>query len=228
MRIIISRILVLAMLTVIASVQAETKPRSKSIVIVSPADLPELAQRRSEAMYLYSTRIGQTFLYLEQDQGRTLAILDVTDLAAIREVGRASLAAKSPYDFVQNLGGSATLIRYRDRSGFAIINLRKYKQPILIPAPELLNPATVQPVGHRALLLTSVNSPANPAQDCQYEVIDISNPSKPTSLAIVHEVRQRLERPDTGTLFLLGNDGLTVIRRPNIEDEYQSEMTYTN
>jgi len=58
------------------TVQANAQTHSRSIVVESPSDLPEMAQRSCEAMYLHDTGAGQTVLYLEQDQGRTLAILD--------------------------------------------------------------------------------------------------------------------------------------------------------
>ena len=44
----------------------------------------------------------------------------------------------------------------------------------------------------------------------------------------IQGVKQRLDRPDTGTLFLLSNEGLTVIRHPSMEEEYQIEMNQTN
>jgi hypothetical protein len=231
MKVSISAALVFAVFAATTTAQAAangTKTRSTSVVIDSPADLPELAQRRSEAMYLHNTGSGQAFLYLEQDQGRTLAILDVTDPASIREVGGASLGAESSYDFVQALDNSAVLIRFRDRSGFAIVNFRKYKQPVLITTAGLLNPASIQPFGQHTLLLTSANGAVTPAQDSQYQFVDVWNPSKPTSLVILQGVRQRLDRPDTGTLFLLSNEGLTVIRHPSMEEEYQLEMNQTN
>ncbi len=53
------------------TVQANAQTHSKSIVVESPSDLPEMAQRSSEAMYLHDTGAGQTVLYLEQDQGRS-------------------------------------------------------------------------------------------------------------------------------------------------------------
>jgi hypothetical protein len=65
-------------------------------------------------------------------------------------------------------------------------------------------------------------------EDSQYEVIDTSNPSKATVLATVAGVRQRLERTETGTLFLLTNTGLTVIRRPNVEYQYKIASAYAN
>jgi hypothetical protein len=199
--------LLIAILAVTATVQAGTKPHSSSIVIDSRTDLPELAQRRSEAMYLYTNGSGQAFLYLEQDQGKSLAILDVSNPGSIREVGRASLAVQSAYDFVQSLSHSAALIRYRDGSGFAVITFKKYKQPVLVAAPALPNLANIQAFGHNTLLFA---------------------PAKLKSLVAIHGLKQRLERPDTGTLFLLGSDGLTVIRRPSIEEQYQYESTYTN
>jgi hypothetical protein len=53
-----------------------------------PADLPELARGRGEAMYLHRTSAAQAILYIQRDQGRKLAILDVTDPAKIRAVGQ--------------------------------------------------------------------------------------------------------------------------------------------
>lgn len=179
-------------------------------------------------MYLRSTGSGQAFLYLQQDQGRTLAILDVTNPASIREVGRASLGAQAEYDFVQALSDSAALIHYRDRSGFAIISFRKYKQPLLVATPELQTPASIKLVGERTVLLTSANGPSATSQNSQCAVIDISDPLNPTSLVVIHGVRQQLERPETGTIFLLGKDGLTVIRHLSMEEEYQQEINQTN
>jgi hypothetical protein len=99
---------------------------------------------------------------------------------------------------------------------------------VLIATTGLLNPASIQPFGQRTLLLTSANSAVTPAQDSQYQLIDVSNPSKPSSLVVLQGVKQRLDRPDTSTLFLLSNEGLTVIRHPSMEEEYQLEMNQTN
>lgn len=220
----VRNILVVAVLAINAFVQAGARERSHSVVIDAAADLPEFAQRRSVAMYLHNTGSGQTILYLEQDMGQSIAFLDVTDPAAIRGLGRVAIGAPSPYDFVRALSDSAVLIRYRDRSGFAVINFKKYKKPSLTAAPGLLSPANIQPLGQQALLLTSTDSPSGPVQVSQFEVIDVSNPSKLTPLTTIPGVVQRLERPDTGTLFLLSNDGLTVIRRLSMEEEYQTEQ----
>ena len=43
-------------------------------------------------------------------------------------------------------------------------------------------------------------------------------------LASIPEVKQRLAKSDTGTLFLLNKDGVTVVRRLRVEQEHQVEL----
>ena len=224
----IGKIMVAAIFAAAFGVQANAKTHSKSIVVESTSDLPEIAQRKGDAMYLRETGGGQTLLYIEQDNGQTLAILDVTDLGAIRPVAKVSLAAKSPYDFVETLTDSSALIHYRDHSGFAVINFKKSKKPVLTEAPQFEHPSQAEAVGRAGLLLTSMNHPINQAPDPQYEIFDVSNPSNPASIATVDGVTQRLDRPETGTIFMLSDNGLTVIRRPHVEQEYDLETNYTN
>ena len=220
----IAKITVAAVFAATVSVQANARTHSKSIVVESPADLPEMAQRSSEAMYLQETGSGRTLLYLEQDKGRTLGILDVTDPGTIRAIARVSIPATSPYDFVETLHDSAALIRYRDHSGFAVISFKKFKKPVLTEAPQFQHPADAEPLGHSGLLLVSRAISNTPAPDPQYEVIDISNPSKPTELATVPGVKQRLVRRETGTSFFLSNSGLTVVRRLSVEADHEAEL----
>jgi hypothetical protein len=51
-------------------------------------------------------------------------------------------------------------------------------------------------------------------------VIDIAA-SAPTQLATVKDVRHRVTNNETGTTFLLGSNGLTVVRRLSIENDYK-------
>ncbi|MCU1244021.1 MAG: hypothetical protein JWO71_4747 [Candidatus Acidoferrum typicum] len=219
----ISKILVAATFVAAFSVQGGAVVRTKAIVVEFPSDLPELAQGRGEAMYLHRTNGAQAILYIEQEQGRKLAFLDVTDPASIKAVGQVSIDAPSAYDFVQDLGDSAVLIRYRDHSGFAVISLKNYKQPMLKNEPEYLHPASVQPDGSSGILLVSANRASTPAREPEYEVLSISNPSSPAPLATISGVIQRLDRPSTGTVFLLNDQGLTVVRRLGAEQEHKIE-----
>ena len=186
--------------------------RSKFIIVESPSDLPELAQVHSEAMHLYHASPDQVCLYLEQDHGRKLAILDVTDPAKIRAVGQVSIDTASPYDFVEDLSDSTVLIHYRDHSGFAVISFKNYKEPALTKGPDYMGDSAVQSYGAHGLLLVSSNEPSMPMQAEQYQVLSTSDSPTPTPLATISGVMQRLDRSQTGTIFLLNGDGLNVVR----------------
>lgn len=215
-----------AIFALIVSVQANASVRSKTIVVDLPSDLPELAQGRSVAMYLHHTHAAQAILYLEKDEGRKMAILDVTDPGHIQAVGQVSVAATATYDFVQYLGNSTVLIHYRDHSGFATINFKNYKEPVLTAEPEYLHPAKVQPDGPGALLLVSAHSTTSaPTRESQYyEVLSVPGSSGSTPLATVKGVIQRVDRPGTGTIFLLNEQGVTVVRSLAAEEEHQLEI----
>src|SRR5439155_24536589 len=68
-------------ITLVASAAIETQDASagssNNIVLVRPAGLPEWARKAGEAMFLREAHDGRTVLYIEQDQGTALAILDV-------------------------------------------------------------------------------------------------------------------------------------------------------
>lgn len=220
MKAISTKILVAVIFAATLMVQAHAKTQSKSVVVESSSSLPEIAQRQSEAMYLYDTEHGQTVLYLEQNAGRTLAILDVTDPARIRAIGQVSVDARGPYDFVRAASDSGALVEYRDHSGFAVIDLKKYKHPVLVET-QWQYPARAETLGSNSLLLASTTTPSVPAPDPEYQVVGVSNTGKPVTLATIGGVQERLDRQDTGTIFLLGSDGVTVVRRPHVEAEYE-------
>jgi hypothetical protein len=64
---------------------AEARNGSNKIVLVSPAELPELARATGQAMTLHTTADGRTLLYVERNDGARLAIFDVTDPAKIKQ-----------------------------------------------------------------------------------------------------------------------------------------------
>lgn len=224
----ILNVFVVTVFVLAAGLQVNGSVNSKAIVVEFPSDLPEVAQTRSEAMYLHHTGAAQAILYLEQNQGRTLAILDVSDPGKIRVVGEAAIAAPAVYDFVQSLNDSAALIHYRDHSGFAVINFKNYKRPVLEKEPAYLHPAKAEPDGPDGLLLVSSSSSSAPPREREYEVVNISNPSDPKPLATIQGVVQRVDRPQTGTIFLLSDQGLTVVRSLAAEREHATEVQQEN
>jgi hypothetical protein len=51
------------------------KHRSRTLVLESPSQLPELAQKGGEALYLHSTSDGRMFLYIEGIGGKSFQSL---------------------------------------------------------------------------------------------------------------------------------------------------------
>jgi hypothetical protein len=78
-----------------------------------------------------------------------------------------------------------------------------------------------QPLGESGFL--AVNQPYEYVRAIPRDltVIDTSAPSDPKVLATVRQVKHQVVNDDTGTTFLLGSDGLTVVRRLSIEADYK-------
>jgi hypothetical protein len=214
-----------ALATTAVSAGAATIPHSKTIVVESPSQLPVLAENDSEAMCLYETGDGRTLLYIEGQGGHELTVLDVTDPARIKAVTRTQLASKTAFDFVQDVGGRGELIRFRDGSGVALISFKNWKRPVLAEGLTSDQADSSEALGETGLLLVSNDVVRKPTSDPRnYKVIDTSNPSQPALLASIPVVKQCLTKADTGTLFLLNSEGVTVVRRLRVEQEHQIDL----
>ena len=208
-----------------ASAHAVVRPHSNTIVVESPENLPALVQADAEAMYLHDTNDGRTFLYIEARNGQQLTALDVTDPAQIQRTAQTAIHATSAFDFVRSVGDDGALIRYRNGSGVALLSFKHYKHPVLVNSPALEDAETSDALGQTALLVAANEVTMHPISDPRnYKVVDISNPSQPGTLASIPTVTQRLSKSDTGTLFLLNKDGVTVVRRLRVEKEHQIEL----
>jgi hypothetical protein len=204
---------------------AAARPHSKTIIVESPDNLPVLAQADADAMYLHDTTDGRTFLYVEVQNGQQLTVWDVTDPARIERSAQTTIPANSAFDFVKSVGDEDALIQYRNGSGLALLNFKHYKHPVLVNSSALENADTSEALGQTALLVTPNEARIHPFSDPRnYKVVDTSKSSKPEMLATVSEVKQRLSKSDTGTLFLLNKDGVTVVRRLRVEQAHQVEL----
>lgn len=214
----------LVMLSGINHVNAEVQSHSKDIVVELPSDLPEMAQRQGQAMYLHDTTDGRTFLYVEQRHGGRLVVFDVTDPAKLKAVASVIVKTPSAFDFVRPLGDSAELIRYRNGAGVAVLDLHIPKAPAIKAIGALRRAGHTEPIGETGFLM--VNEPytfINPVPR-DYQVVETSNPAAPALLITVKMVRQKLTNESTGTVYLLGTDGLTVVRRTRVEAEHAADL----
>ncbi|MGA8042907.1 MAG: hypothetical protein WCA37_08905, partial [Terracidiphilus sp.] len=194
---------------------AASRSHSKNIVVEPPSTVAGLAQAGGESMYLHNTGDGRTLLYLETEAGRAVVVLDVTTPAHIRPVAHFAVTARGPFDFVQDVGDSGALIRYRDGSGVALMDLTHSAAPVLVDEPALEHAGGAETVGRSGLLLTSDKTLAALANRAEtYYVMDTEDIGRPALLATVPAVTQRVAKSDTGTIFLLNRDGITVVRRP--------------
>jgi hypothetical protein len=214
--------------TVLATSPAEAEIHSKSndLVVMEARDLPEQAQTPGNSLFLHSDNAGRTYLYVEQQQGARLSVFDVTDPARIKLVVSTPLAAQGAFDFVRPLGYSAELVYFRDSQKEAVLDVRKARRPVLrmIPATTDLGPA--EPLGESGFLGTARAHTYTPAVARDYQVIDAAGPI-PTQLATVNDVKHRVTNDYTGTTFLLGTDGLTVVRQLSVENDYNEQQLQT-
>ena len=191
---------------------------SNNLIVVPPADLPELARQTGEAMFLHETFDGRTHLYIEQNHGAQLAIFDVTDPSRIKGEGSAQIDAPGPFDFVSTLGDRAEVVRFRQGQGSAVLDLHKVNVPTLTKVQGLTLQGATMALGADGFIVTSrADSKAQSAQDAQ--VVVTASRGDPNHIFDIGEVRQELTKHDTGTTFLLTQSGLYVVRRPVAERE---------
>ena len=208
----------------VSAVHAEVRSKSNDIIVLQPTDLPEQAQTPGNSFFLYSDNDGSTYLYIEQQQGARLTTFNVTDPSKIKFVSSTMLTSPAPFDFVRPVGGRAELIRFRDGKGVAVLDLHTAIKPTVKIISGLSESGSTEPLGEQAFML--INEPYNYtlAVPRDYQVIDISSPSDPLLVTTVKEVKHRVVNGDTGTTFLLGSDGLTVIRRLSVENDYKTHL----
>jgi hypothetical protein len=191
---------------------------SNNLILVPPTDLPELARQTGEAMLLHDTMDGRTLLYIEQNHGTQLAILDVTDPGHVKGNGSAQIDAPGPFDFVSGLGDRAEVVQFRQGQGSAVLDLHKVNVPTLTKVQGLTLQGATMALGDDGFIVTSqADSNAQLAQDAQ--VVVTASLGDLNHVFDIGEVRQELTKHDTGTTFLLTQSGLYVVRRPVVERE---------
>lgn len=211
---------------------AKTAAPSGDVVVEGPAQLPTAAREPGLALYLHHKNSdGSVYLYVEQANGTRLALFDVTEPGRIRALGAITLTTKAPFEFAETVGMDAVLLRTRDGRATALLDLHKATAPALRALPENLNLDNLKNLGSEVYVSASATAVAVPAtqeasqplpQVQDIRIFDLSNPEKPVLLSTAHQVVATLKRPETGTTFLLGSDGLTVVRHPHDEEQFSN------
>ncbi len=207
---------------------AELLSKSHDLIVLEPHDLPEQAQIPGNSLFLYHDDEFNSYLYVEQQQGAKLSVFDVTDPAKVRLVSCAKLTVPGAYDFVRPLDGHAEMIRFRDNRGLAVLDLRKVKSPAIMMIGALNEPGATEALGETGFLMVTEPHDYIRVTPRDYQIVDIAIPSDPTVLATVKQVKHTVVNSDTGTTFLLGSAGLTIIRRTRVEDDYKTQQMTRN
>jgi hypothetical protein len=202
---------------------------SQDLAMVPPTRLPAVAQQPGIALQLYTASgNGICYLYIEQQEGQRLLALDVTDPAKIKLAGDVPLTTPGPFDFVRPIGVTAYLVRFRINLGLGVLDLRKPKVPSLHVLSAAESQSHAESLGGAAFLLAKEPPRTVPPVPRDNQVFDVSNPASPALLGTVRQVTGETAREETGTTFLLGADGLTVLRHPRLEEAYKARESYTN
>jgi len=213
-------------ITAVAAARANSLDK---IVVVPPAELPSAARQSGEAMLLHETRDGRTLLYIEQDQGTRLAVLDVTDPAHTKGEGSVQLDAAGAFDFIAPAGAQAELVRYRQIRGDAVLDLRQEMRPMLKSVQGLnLKGATTQLGEDGYTVSSAAEIPADVQLPRDFQVVEAATSKQPMRVFDVKQVREEISKADTGTTFLLAQDGLYLIRRPGVETLHEMAMIPPN
>ena len=190
----------------------EAQSIARELIVVPANKLPQQAHQPGQAMHLYLADPSTLYLYVEQEDGRRIAIFDVSDSQRIKFKRFVEMDAYAAFDFVQPVGDSLEMVRYRDGRGTAILDLSNPKNPVLKSFGAKVAKCYIVPV---AANQDSANRSPVP-QD--YQIVE---PSTSRPVAIVKAVVQQQTNEATGTTYLLGEGGLTVIR--NVKSERKLE-----
>ena len=214
----------IAMLLAPAATLAEVHSRSKEIVVMESHDLPEIAQLPGNSLFLHSDNAGDTYLYIEQQKGARISVFDVTDPGRIRLASTTGLDSSEAFDFVGPLNDEAELVRFRNDNHVAVLDLHKARKPQLQTIAALTSITLMEHLGETGVLAMNVPYTYLPAVPRDFQVLDVSTASAPALLTTIKDVKHRVVNDETGTTFLLSSDGLTVVRRLNVENDFKAQQ----
>lgn len=206
-----------------AAKPGEIASAGHDVVVEMPARLPAAAREPGVALYLHRKNSdGSVYLYVEQANGARLAVFDVTEIEHIKSLGNITLPFNEPFRFAEPAGADAVLLRVQSGKAVAMLDLRKPQKPVLSALPATLQLNRMENLGSDVYMAKASAPMASAVSSTpeDYRIYDMSDARKPVLLATAHQVVDSLKRPETGTLFLLGADGLTVVRHPRDEDQF--------
>jgi hypothetical protein len=217
---------------ILAGTAAATIPAS-ALVFLKPKLLVQslpgdsaIAQSPTQDILLRADGNGATYLYVEQQQGALLAVFDVTDPEHMKLVASVRTEARAAYDFLAPIG-TAEQIAFRDGSGTALLDLRKPRAPRL-SATSTQQTRAIEPLGASGYLSSSIPQAELPTAAQQRDVQLVASGRHPRMLASLTGVTRQAERPATGTVFLLADGKVNIVRSLDAELQYEDNQIFPN
>jgi hypothetical protein len=196
-----------------------TQPK---LMVQNLSTKPEFAQNTSQDLLLRADEQGSTYLYVEQQNGTILEIFDVSDPAHMQLTTVVTLEGHGAYDFVTPIGGSAELVSFRNGSGTGVIDFHKPKKPHMSAVKTATDGAT-ESLGTAGYLSSSIPQVHNvAAQSRDVQLIESNRGAR--VLTTLTGVTRQVNRPETGTIFLLAKGKVTVIRQRDVERQYTMDQ----
>jgi hypothetical protein len=185
---------------------------------------PLAATNGAQDILLHADDNGSTYLYVEQQQGALLSVYDVTDPAHMKLDAKVETGAHTSY-FVSGIGDSE-LVVFRDGSGGAVLDMHKAKAPKLTMLAGQVGNAK-ELLGDSGYLSSSSATPTSDAAAQPGMVVETAV-AAPRVVGTVPNVTKQVRRQETGTTFLLGKNGVTVVRQIDTEHAYEQELALWN
>jgi hypothetical protein len=137
------------------------------------------------------------YLYIEQENGKRLAVFEVSRPAHARAV--AEIELNSPqFEFLQAVNSKLVLVRIAGSNGSAklgVLDLQHPKKPTLrVLGDAEFTPASLEPSGPAKQLAPGT---------------------------AIRNIRQEISDEELGSCFVLSAEGLWIIRHPAIEKDFE-------
>ncbi len=177
--------------------QAAKRGHDPAVVIVRPSELPLAAQRPGQAMYLRAVGFSR-YLYIEQDNGKRLAVFDVSRPAHIKALEEVELNAPR-FEFLEAVNKDFVLVQFGDPKmelKLGVLDLKHPKRPIL-------------------RILGASGTPSTPLATSELDQ------STGALLGTGTGQSEVITDKELGSRFVLGPGGLWIIRHPADEKDFE-------
>jgi len=102
------------------------------------------------------------------------------------------------------------------------MDFQKRKDPVIASASNLSQAGHTEEVGDTGFLIVNEPRLQTAYAPKDYQVVNSYEPRNPKLIETVKQV-QKITDGSTGAVFLLGEEGLTIVRQPRVEEQRRIE-----